>query len=245
MWHKKTIPLNGKRARFFSKTATNLLDGLGRPFTSSGGKNVQWIATWGNLNYLPHTFPFSRTVRLPMLHLRRVKVKQILIVNWWKSLQIEVNGLFILRVSGKFFRLSYEQKHVITYREFIYKLTSSMLNYMYVVFEMWCYRRVLDKIGNRLMMREMVQRWKLHFFGHVIRRKGLERTIITGKVNRKRKRGRPPTSWLKDIKSSTGMTLQEAVRAAEDREIWRRIMKTTASQHLTEEEECCLFQNWG
>ena len=92
---------------------------------------------------------------------------------------------------------------------------------------------VLDKIGNRLMMREMVRRRKLRFFGHVIRRKGLERTIITGKVNGKRKRGRPPTSWLKDIKSATGMTLQEAVRAAEDRERWRRIVKTTASHYVT------------
>ena len=49
-------------------------------------------------------------------------------------------------------------------------------------FEMWCYRRVLripwterktnawvlDKIGNRLMLRDMVRRRKLHFFGHVI-----------------------------------------------------------------------------
>ena len=51
--------------------------------------------------------------------------------------------------------------------------------------------------------------------------------------NGKRKRGRPPTSWLKDIKSSTGMTLQEAVRAAEDRERWRRIVKTTASHNAT------------
>ena len=114
-------------------------------------------------------------------------------------------------------------------------------------FEMWCYRRVLripwterktnawvlDKIGNRLMLREMVRRRQLRFFGHVIRRKGLERTIITGKVNEKRKRGRPPTSWLKDIKSSTGMTLQEAVRAAEDRERLRRIVKTTASHNAT------------
>ena len=57
--------------------------------------------------------------------------------------------------------------------------------------------------------------------------------IITWKVNGKRKRGCPPTSWLKDIKSSTGMTLQEAVRAAEDRERWRRIVKTTASHKVT------------
>ena len=39
-------------------------------------------------------------------------------------------------------------------------------------------------------------------------RKGLERTIITGKVSGKR--GRPPTSWLKDIKSSTGMRVDTA-----------------------------------
>ena len=60
-------------------------------------------------------------------------------------------------------------------------------------FEMWCYRHdrrvlripwterktnawVLDKIGNRLVLREIVRRRKLRFFGHVIRRKGLERT---------------------------------------------------------------------
>ena len=80
----------------------------------------------------------------------------------------------------------------------------------------------------------MGRRRKLRFSGHVIRRKGLERTIITGKVNGKRKRGRPHlTSWLKDIKSSTGMTLQDAVRAAEDMERWRRIVKTTASHNAT------------
>ena len=61
-----------KRTRFFPKTATNSLDRLWRLFTSSGGKNVQWILTWGNSNYLSCTFPFSRTVRLPILHLRWV-----------------------------------------------------------------------------------------------------------------------------------------------------------------------------
>ena len=90
-------------------------------------------------------------------------------------------------------------------------------------FEMWFYRRVLripwterktnawvlDKIGNRLMLRERVRRRKLRFFGHVIRRKGLERlTIITGKVNGKRKRGRPPTSWLNCGRSRTSRALQ-------------------------------------
>ena len=50
---------------------------------------------------------------------------------------------------------------------------------------------------------------------------------------RKEKRGRHPTSWLTDIKSSTGMTLQEAMRAAEDSERCRRIVQTTASHNAT------------
>ncbi|CAI9721726.1 Hypothetical predicted protein [Octopus vulgaris] len=51
---------------------------------------------------------------------------------------------------------------------------------------------------------------KLRFFGHIMRRDGLERTIITGKVNVKRKRGRTPTSWLKDI-AAVGLSLFSAV----------------------------------
>ena len=50
---------------------------------------------------------------------------------------------------------------------------------------------------------------------------------------KEKERPAPPTSRLKDIKSSIGMTIQEAVRAAEDRERWQRIMKTTASHNAT------------
>ena len=73
---------------------------------------------------------------------------------------------------------------------------------MVAAFEMWCYRRVLriswterktnawvlDKIGNRLMLREMVRRRKLRrFFGHVIRKEGTRKNDHHREGQRKEK----------------------------------------------------------
>ncbi|CAI9721196.1 Hypothetical predicted protein [Octopus vulgaris] len=77
-----------------------------------------------------------------------------------------------------------------------------------------------------------IMKWKLRFFGHVMRRDGLERTIITGKVNGRRKTGRPPTSWLKDI-TAMGLSLFSAVHGVEDSRRWQDIVMTTASHSAT------------
>ncbi|CAI9721939.1 Hypothetical predicted protein [Octopus vulgaris] len=67
-----------------------------------------------------------------------------------------------------------------------------------------------------MTLRRNIMKWKLRFFGHIMRWDGLERTIITGKVNGRRKRGRPTTSWLKDI-AATGLSLFSAIHWVEDR----------------------------
>uniref|UniRef100_A0A0L8GBP3 Reverse transcriptase domain-containing protein n=1 Tax=Octopus bimaculoides TaxID=37653 RepID=A0A0L8GBP3_OCTBM len=91
-------------------------------------------------------------------------------------------------------------------------------------FEMWCYRRilrvswtegrtknwVLEKLGCEMTLRRTIMKQKLRFFGYVMHRDGLERTIITSKVNGRRKRGRPSTSWLKYI-AATGLPLNSSV----------------------------------
>ncbi|CAI9729077.1 Hypothetical predicted protein [Octopus vulgaris] len=74
-----------------------------------------------------------------------------------------------------------------------------------------------------MTLRQNIMMRKLRFSGHVMRRDGLERTIITGKVNGRRKRRRPPTSWLKDI-AATGLSLFSAVHWVEDR---RRLVELT------------------
>ena len=65
-------------------------------------------------------------------------------------------------------------------------------------------------------------------FGHIVRRGGLERQIIEGKMERNRGRGRPQTSLLTDLKQWTGGSIVESIRQAENRTGWNALVKTTA-----------------
>ena len=108
-------------------------------------------------------------------------------------------------------------------------------------FEMWCYRRilriswterktntwVLEKLRAKKSLRADIITRKLSYFGHITRHQCLQKTIMQGMVEGKRKRGRPPASWLDDIKQITGKTIADATRAATDRRRWRFIIRTT------------------
>ena len=110
-------------------------------------------------------------------------------------------------------------------------------------FEMWCYRKllrvswtekrtnkwILEKIGSELIFLKNFAERKMKLFGHIVRRGGLERQIIEGKMEGKRGRGRPQTSWLTDIKQWTGGSIAESLRQAENRTGWNALVKTTAA----------------
>ena len=90
---------------------------------------------------------------------------------------------------------------------------------------------MLEKIDSEMMLRaaQNIKKRKLQFFGHVMRRKGLEGTIISGKVNGRKRWGRPTTSCLKDAEGWTGMSLSEAIRATDNCMAWsRRVVATTS-----------------
>ncbi len=53
---------------------------------------------------------------------------------------------------------------------------------------------------------------KMRFFGHFMRHDCLEKLLIQGKVEGKRRRGRPPKGWMDDIKERTGRTAVGATR---------------------------------
>ena len=62
---------------------------------------------------------------------------------------------------------------------------------------------------------------KLQYFGHLMRRNdSLEKTLMLGKIEGRRRRRRQRVSWLDDITDSMDMTLSKLREIVEDRRAW-------------------------
>ena len=107
-------------------------------------------------------------------------------------------------------------------------------------FEMWCYRRilripwihhvsndtVLQRIGRQLEFLQNVKRRKLEYFGHVMRNEKyhLLQLILQGKIEGQRSAGCRRISWLRNLRTWTGMTSTALFRAAVNRVIWTNVI---------------------
>ena len=107
--------------------------------------------------------------------------------------------------------------------------------------EMWLYRRLLrvnwhekrtdESILQQLQVdRELlstVMKRKLTFFGHACRNKkcSLMKTVIQGKLEAKRKRGRPRAHYFENIKKWTGKTTPEVYGVVDRRDEWREVVQ--------------------
>ena len=74
-------------------------------------------------------------------------------------------------------------------------------------------------------MEEQILKLRLQYFGHLTRREdSLEKTLMLGKCEGKRRKGRQRIRWLDSVIEATNMNLTQLWKAVEDRRSWSALV---------------------